>query len=177
MSKPALCFFCAREGKRGRWSRVYSSYIYKKSLRSLGGGGLFPVLGGIPWHLINVLSPVTCTLSESKPQDLPSLDPVHLSTCNAGVAGDIGSIPRWKDPLEEEMTTHSSILAWRIPWAEKPGRLQSMESQRVRHDLVTEHIHFCAVFTSEVSHVHVSDLGCYVGNGKEVWKKRWIQWC
>ena len=34
-----------------------------------------------------------------------------------------------KDPLEEEMATHSSILAWRIPWAEEPGRLQSMGSQ------------------------------------------------
>ena len=41
----------------------------------------------------------------------------------------------WEDPLEEEMTTHSSILAWRILWTEEPGRLQSMESQRVRHDL------------------------------------------
>ena len=40
----------------------------------------------------------------------------------------------WEDPLEKEMATHSSILAWRIPWVEEPGRLQSMESQRVRHD-------------------------------------------
>ena len=39
-----------------------------------------------------------------------------------------------EDPLEEEMATRSSILAWRIPWTEEPGRLQSMESQRVRHD-------------------------------------------
>ena len=40
----------------------------------------------------------------------------------------------WEDPLEKEMATHSSILAWRIPQTEDPGRLQSMESQRVRHD-------------------------------------------
>ena len=39
-----------------------------------------------------------------------------------------------EDPLEKEMVTHSSILAWRIPWTEKPGRLQSMGSQRVGHD-------------------------------------------
>ena len=39
------------------------------------------------------------------------------------------------------MTTHSSILAWKIPWIEEPGRLQSMGSQRVRHDWVTEHAH------------------------------------
>ena len=40
----------------------------------------------------------------------------------------------WEDPLEKEMATHSNILAWRIPWTEEPGRLQSMGSQRVRHD-------------------------------------------
>ena len=39
-----------------------------------------------------------------------------------------------EDPLEEGMATHSSILAWRIPWTEEPGELQSMGSQRVRHD-------------------------------------------
>ena len=38
------------------------------------------------------------------------------------------------DPLEKEMATHSSILAWRIPWTEEPGGLQSMVSQRVGHD-------------------------------------------
>ena len=40
----------------------------------------------------------------------------------------------WEDPLEKEMVTHSSILAWKIPWTEEPGRLQSMASQRVGHD-------------------------------------------
>ena len=40
----------------------------------------------------------------------------------------------WEDPLEKKMATHSSILAWRIPWIEEPGRLQSMGSQRVGHD-------------------------------------------
>ena len=39
-----------------------------------------------------------------------------------------------EDPLEKGMATHSSLLAWRIPWTEEPGRLQSMGSQRVRHD-------------------------------------------
>ena len=42
-----------------------------------------------------------------------------------------------EDPLEKEMVTHSSILAWRIPWTEEPGRLQSTGSQRVGHDSVT----------------------------------------
>ena len=40
----------------------------------------------------------------------------------------------WEDPLEKEMATHSSILAWRIPWREEPGRLQSMGSKRVGHN-------------------------------------------
>ena len=44
----------------------------------------------------------------------------------------------WEDPLEKEMATHSSILAWRIPWTEEAVRLLSMWSQRVRHDLVTK---------------------------------------
>ena len=39
-----------------------------------------------------------------------------------------------EDPLEKGMATHSSILAWRIPWTEEPGGLQSMRSQRVGHD-------------------------------------------
>ena len=40
----------------------------------------------------------------------------------------------WEDPLEKEMATHSSILAWKIPWMEEPGRLQSMGLQGVGHD-------------------------------------------
>ena len=49
-----------------------------------------------------------------------------------------------ENPLEEEMATHSSILAWKIPWTEKPGGLQSMGLQRTEHDLVIEHtrMHF-----------------------------------
>ena len=43
-----------------------------------------------------------------------------------------------KDPLEKEMATHYSILAWEIQWTEEPGRLQSMGSQRVRHDFATK---------------------------------------
>ena len=44
----------------------------------------------------------------------------------------------WEDPLEKEMATHSSILAWGIPWTEERGGLESMGSQRVRHDLATK---------------------------------------
>ena len=46
------------------------------------------------------------------------------------------------DPLEKETETHSSILAWGTPWTEEPGGLQSMGSQRVRHDLVVSELSF-----------------------------------
>ena len=48
-------------------------------------------------------------------------------------AGDIQSLG-WEDPLEKEMTTHSSTLAWKIPWTEELGKLQSMELKRVGHN-------------------------------------------
>ena len=54
----------------------------------------------------------------------------HLPTMQETQVRSLG----WEDPLEKEMATHSSTLAWRIPWMEEHGRLQSMGSQRVRHD-------------------------------------------
>ena len=54
----------------------------------------------------------------------------HLTTMRETQVQSLG----WEDPLEKEMATHSSTLAWKIPWTEKHGRLQSMGSQRVRHD-------------------------------------------
>ena len=53
---------------------------------------------------------------------------------SASNAGDPGLIPGLGNPLGKEMATHSSILVWKIPWTEEPGRLQAMESQRVRHE-------------------------------------------
>ena len=58
-----------------------------------------------------------------------------------------------KDPLEKEMATNSSILAWKIPWMEKPGGLQSMGLQRVRHDWVTDtnHLRISLETNSEIT--------------------------
>ena len=56
---------------------------------------------------------------------------------NAGDIRDVGLIPGQEDPLEEGMTTHSSVLIWRIPWTEEPGRIQSTGSQRVGHNYMT----------------------------------------
>ena len=64
----------------------------------------------------------------------PSGSVVKNPLANGGATGDAGSIPRLEGTPEKEMATHSSILAWRITWTEDPGGLQSMESQRVRHN-------------------------------------------
>ena len=61
-----------------------------------------------------------------------ALEVKNLPT-NAGNIRDTASITESKDPLEEGMAIHSSILAWRIPWSEESGGLQSIESQRVGH--------------------------------------------
>ena len=57
----------------------------------------------------------------------------HLSTMQETWVRSLG----WEDSLEKEMATHSSTIAWKIPWTEEPGRLQSMGSQRVGHNWVT----------------------------------------
>ena len=77
----------------------------------------------------------------------------------------------WKDPLEEGMATHSSLLAWRIPWTEEPGRLQSMGSQRVRYDwsnLACTHAGDINVYM-HLSSVH----GVLVGDGGHRRKMEW----
>ena len=55
-------------------------------------------------------------------KDLPALQEIWVRSLG------------WEDPLEKEMATYSSILAWRIPWTEEPGGLQSMGLRRIRHD-------------------------------------------
>ena len=53
---------------------------------------------------------------------------------SSGDTRDMDLIPGLGNPLEEDMATHSSIFAWKIPWTKEPGRLQSMGSQRVGHE-------------------------------------------
>ena len=60
---------------------------------------------------------------------------------NARDIGDSGLNPGWEDPLQKEMATDSSILAWRTPWTEEPGRLQSTGSQESDTTEATEHTH------------------------------------
>ena len=75
-------------------------------------------------------------LGKTKLYFLSSLVTPMVKTLPATQETGIRSLGR-EDPLEKEMATHSSILAWRTPWTEEPGRLQSMGSQKVRHDWVT----------------------------------------
>ena len=66
-----------------------------------------------------------------------------------------------EDPPERLMAAHASILAWRIPWTEEPGRLHSMELQRVRHDwsdLSHSHTHILSAFTPDVQHGSTSSI-------------------
>ena len=72
-----------------------------------------------PWRRDRLPTPVFL--------DLPGGSDSKESTCNVG---DLG----WEDALEEGMATHSCVLAWRIPWTENPGGLQSMESLTVGQD-------------------------------------------
>ena len=69
------------------------------------------------------------------------------SSCNAE---DLGSIPGSGRSPGEGTATHCSILAWRIPWTEEPGRLQSILLQRVRHDKVTFTLHVTSCFSLAV---------------------------
>ena len=90
---------------------------------------------------------------------------------NAGDTRDAGLIPGQEDPLEKEMTTYSSSLAWEIPWTEQPGGLQSMASQRVRYNWalllllprlfsVYSNVSFpsCSLFPSSAGHPDRSEL-------------------
>ena len=69
---------------------------------------------------------------------------------SASSVGDQGLIPGFGKSLEEDMATHSNILAWRIPWTKEPGGLQSVGSQRVRHNDETT-CHFNTMVTFQIN--------------------------
>ena len=76
-------------------------------------------------------------LCQGRVKNLNSLKDIHFITIQVALVVKNQMLVQslvWEDPLEEEMTTHSSILAWRNPWTEEPGELKSIGLQRVRHD-------------------------------------------
>ena len=87
----------------------------------------------------------------------------------------------WEDSLEKEVATHSSILAWKISWTEEPGGLQSMGSQRVRHDwatntyFLTHHLRgFPAGSVVKESACHAGDLCSTPESGRSPWRREWL---
>ena len=83
---------------------TFNQQVINTQNREFHGG---PVVQGLPWWFSG-----------------------KESTCQCRDTGDLGLILHQNGPLEKEMTTHSNILAWEIPWTEEPGRLLSMESQK-----------------------------------------------
>ena len=79
----------------------------------------------IPWRREWLPIPLQTSLVAQTVQHLPTMRETWVWSLS------------WEDPLKKEMATHSSTLAWKIPWTEDPGRLQSMGSQRVGHDWAT----------------------------------------
>ena len=71
---------------------------------------------------------------QKKERGFPEGSAGKEATYNSRDTGDVVRSLIWEGPLEKEMATHSSILAWRISWTEEPGGLQSTGSQRVRRD-------------------------------------------
>ena len=96
----------------------------------------FPPPGGLPNLGIEPTSPMSPVLAgrffttESPGTSLLAQTVKCLSTMQETWVRSLG----WEDPLEKEMAIHSRTIAWKIPWTEEPGRLQSMGSQRVGHE-------------------------------------------
>ena len=120
-----------REKKRGGKVRGLSWWFS-------GSDSLFPKKGAQVQSLVRELDSAWASLLAQRLKCLPPMWETRVWFLG------------WEDPLDKEMVTHSSSLAWRIPWAEKPGRLQSTGLQRVG--------------TTELLHLHLAatkDLGCH----------------
>ena len=79
----------------------------------------------LPYDTVLVHAPLTYV------EDFPGSTVVNNPAAGAGGARDVGLVPGRGDAVEKEMATHSSILAWKVPWTEEPGGLQSVGSQSV----------------------------------------------
>ena len=108
-------------------SLLYRSFFHKRSSEWSSQTTQFR----ITWVRMRAInkSLYSC-LAKSFPDGSDSKDSAFNS-------GDLGLIPAWEDPLEKRMAIYSSILAWKIPWIEEAGGLQSVGSQRVGHNWVT----------------------------------------
>ena len=108
-------------GNLGRWVCALTLRVYKVFPKT--GWGLWLQEETLPWaHQCNKLHSTICIvlLSEFVSQNMWLQQEIWVQSLG------------WKDPLEKEMATHSSILAWEVAWTEEPGRLQYMGSQKSR---------------------------------------------
>ena len=126
-----------------QWSQCLAKWlVYSKCLISVCW--MNERVSKSPWFFFSLIFP---PLSHT-----PCMHPLHASLVGEWafvVAQTVKHLPAmletwvqspgWEDPLEKEMATHSSILAWKIPWMEESGGLQSPGSQRVRHDWASSH--------------------------------------
>ena len=87
-----------------------------------------------PDRPVSLAHPKHYSLTLTHSQGFPGGTRGEEPPASAGDIRDSGSFPGQEDPLQEGMATHPSILAWRIPWTEEPGRLESMGSRRVGHN-------------------------------------------
>ena len=120
------------------WLRGYSCLIFCE-MSCLNLLSIFYVLGG------NFLTDLWSHYIFCQPGKPASLVAQMVKRLPAMWETQVRSLS-WDNPLEKEMATRSSILTWKIPWTEKPGRLQSMGSQRVGHDWVTS-LSFFLIFS------------------------------
>ena len=81
-----------------------------------------PIAVMVRFHICLLPYPLWAALVAQTVKSLPAIQETQVQSMG------------WEDPLEKGIATHSTILAWRIPWTEEPGGLPSMESQRVGHD-------------------------------------------
>ena len=133
------------------WYCFPGSSAGKESTCSAGDPSLFPGSGRSPGEGIGYPLHFTWTsLVVQMVKNLPATRETWVRSLG------------WEDPLEKEIATHTSILAWRIPWMEKLGGLQSMGSQRVGHNWVTSLTHS---LTGCLGLVHWDDSEWWYGEG------------
>ena len=147
-------------------------YANVKPSETTGPAYLQPGVEG-KWPFLKHLNTAVPTLKEwggeGKPTQMVKNPPVIQET-------QVQSLS-WEDPLEKGKATHSSILAWRIPWTEEPGGLQSMGSQRVGHDWVTNPITITIDNRESKRHYYQSQVSAFLKataqrsweQGSEVW--------
>ena len=116
----------------GIWIYIFSKFLYNYFANGIYTAGFFMFSPAV-WFLAGIFSSFIFNFT-SDLFGFPGGSEVKASACNVG---DLGSIPGSGRSLEKEIAAHSSTLAWRIPWMEEPGGLQSTGSQRVGHNWAT----------------------------------------